>query len=376
MKYDVVETKRSFFISAFLLLLIISLFLKPVACFSSLMKETEKEKILIDLEKQFGKGYSIQDISISPKKDIMAFSLRKHIYLLNIESNKLEKLEIPTCSKRRKLKFSYSGRYLGIHEVDNSGFYDMKTRKYHSYSFLDFGWSYPYYICFSNNDRYFLLIGRLYRTGDVTVAVHLKDYKVSLIEFGDIDVSDVFVTDKEINNNVYKGSTIQRIDAIMNKRKSLYTEKNPVVDVSLTSNNMVSKFGINKINNATDFYFIDGDKKIVCIDDNRILIITSDLKKEIARFKLDNKNYYFCRYIKKANLKNIFVIKSHIRKNRKDSFLHVFDGNTLKQIIPPVKTDRERLVKFNYAIVPSGKFIVYVRDGKLHKKELPEMDKL
>lgn len=312
-------------------------------------------------------GDKVTNVAISPaNENLVLLSSGKKIFFYDISQNKFEKIPYNGHNILNTV-FSGNGKYIGIRDVGNFGYYDVKKKVFFSYSNLIFAWNTPEFICFSENDSFLISMGYLHNIGYVSVAVNTDNGKVTIIPFGFERCTDAFVTEEAANECPYINRDIAEFKAFFFGKLIVFDcNKNRIVKElscpDLNKNNVLKQQKSNM--KLLSFHFVSDDIAI-CSYKNYILKIFTENPGQYEYYEFPASVHF--RGSLKTNGVGMAIVEG---QEMKEHVCYVFDTIKMKPLSDRIIIDKNSFSRKNYAIAPSGRFIVYIRDGKLFKRDI------
>lgn len=309
--------------------------------------------------------------AISPTDEKIALAVGSGVYLLN--TGKGSAGEIYHGDSVCDIKFSGNGRFIGLSAGDKTGFYDTVKHNYIR-TITKYHGDFVVSIHFSNDSRYFI-VSYGYPNPN---ANNFKKTDEVISVFSTANGNMVF------NENCPRDYKINDADIIGRNGKNMliYCSSNFICYYDMAERKLISK---KKISPDPVKVF---DVNSAFLNNNRVLFIE---RKPISNRKKPWYEYFLCvKEINSPTLQKCVKIKGRsIRSLRKDKAgrfvclyaksdkkngdgtLLVFDTENLKQVCSPIFTGKKRISYNAFDIAPSGKFLVYIRDEKLFRYNIP-----
>jgi hypothetical protein len=288
-------------------------------------------------------------ISISPDNRNVALGTEKGIFVYNLKHKSLKKLA-DGFGLDPVVKFSNTGKYLGYFSTLNYGIVDLERNILKIFHKKDLLPGETIRIFFSSDDRLFFInptdrgmkvievntgktvyyVQNSSICNDVIFSDRLNDkdcialFRDCFFKYDRATGKTLFKADFRSNNSKIRHSSHKLI--CLDKNNIIQIRKNKLKKVNIYKNKTVQHKEISGIYNMTSDFSFDKTRSRFCTSGNEII----------------NGNVFY------------------------DFYIFVFSVKTLDLILPPIKLPDDD----PFCMSPSGKFVVFVDKGKLHRIDL------
>lgn len=337
----------------------------------------DKQKIIMmpkTLIKKEMMKREVLNIKVAPDNKKVAFTISNcmNVFIFDLENKDIDSIDFGQ-DRINLIEFSNNNRYLAIggssfdNQVYTIGVFD---KKFHDYIILN---DYD-----STNER----IDKIAFNGDSSkffigrFKKYWNDYEMTIKKGQLLTIFDLKNRKLVFENSILEISNFDDI-MFLNMDMFIYTYNNFIYKYCINKNILVTK---EKLSMKNDKYY--EKSKTLFFPKNRYIQIKRNTKKKISFLIIGNintnkmntktfKNIYFYD-IKISRKSEIACIRARYAGNHNKKYeLLIYNTKTMQQIIEPIRFKNR---KIHYDIAPSGKFIVYIRDGKLYKRDLPPVE--
>lgn len=314
----------------------------------------EGEEYIFELNKPY-KTDIITSIAVSPDRSTIAFSTKKRIHLLDTENNRIKLLDYKGM-EIEEILYSHNGRFLGIIDNVKSGIYDYKDSTYHKLkiNYYDYG---PDRFFFSRDDKYLFIAAGTEDHGNQILVATTKSAKIIKRLYGFGKTYGVKLIPYE--NKIY---CLGRRHLYIQNFKSCTLEK----EVKFFNRTLLRKLG-NTGSYGMAPKLILNNLDDILIASGYILVRINLYNLNIIKLSKTKKENFLIGRIKQSSDGKIFCLSGYTKNSEgKYWYIYIFNSETLKMISNPIPIEDFDL----YDIAPSGDFVVYVINNKIHKRRI------